>query len=74
MVVAVFTGHPERDALAERVCRLAAGGAQVIAVGMNTPRCLAGLPESVWQIMAWQYDELAVRAVIRMLREGALKG
>ena len=62
-VVAVFSRHPDCGALAERVRRLAASGAQVIAVGMNTPKCLAGLPENVWQIGAWQYDTLAVQAV-----------
>ena len=59
--------NPGRGALAERVSRLAASGAKVIAVGMNTPTCLIGLPESVWQIGAWQYDELAVNAVARKL-------
>ena len=58
-----FARHPDCGALAERVRRLAASGAQVIAVGMNTPKCLAGLPENVWQIGAWQYDTLAVQAV-----------
>ena len=66
-VVAVFTRHPDRDALADRVRRLAEEGARVIAVSMNTPRCLSGLPDSVWQIGAWQYDALAVEALIRRL-------
>ena len=66
-MVAVFTRHPDRDALADRVRRLAEEGARVIAVSMNTPRCLSGLPGSVWQIGAWQYDALAVEALIRRL-------
>ena len=71
VVVAVFTRHPDREALAARANRLAASGARVIAVSLNTPRCLAGLSDDVWRLGAWQYDALAVDAVRRRLMEAA---
>ena len=74
VVVAVFTKHPEQALLAEQANRLAAAGASVIAVGMNTPRCLAGLSQDVWRLCAWQYDALAVDAVRQMLSGEARKG
>ena len=59
----------ERLAYAEAVRRLDAAGTKVIAVAMNTPRCLNGLPDTVWQVSAWQYDAFSTDAVIRMLKK-----
>ena len=65
----VFLGrHPDTPKAAETARKLADRGTRVIAVSLYTPRCLDLLPDSVWKIAAWQYDPLAVDAVIRLLR------
>lgn len=67
-VVAILGKHPELGALTEAVRRMDAAGARVIAVSMGTPRCLDALPDSVWKVGAWQYDELSLDALIEMLK------
>ena len=61
--------HPDLPALIDAAHRLDAAGTKVIAVAMNTPRCLNGLPDTVWQVSAWQYDAFSTDAVIRMLKK-----
>ena len=36
---------------------------------MNVPLYAEGLPESIWQIAAWQYDEIALKAVVALLKK-----
>ncbi len=62
----VFLGrHPDAPKVIEAVGRLAETGAQVTAIALYTPRMLDTLPDTVWKICAWQYDELAVNALVR---------
>ncbi|MBR1586044.1 MAG: beta-N-acetylhexosaminidase [Clostridia bacterium] len=65
----VFLGrHADTPQAIDAAKRLAAQGAKVVAVSLYTPRCLDFLPDSVWKIAAWQYDPLAVDAVIDLLK------
>ncbi len=62
----VFLGrHPEQQATLDAAHRMAESGTKLIAVSMYTPRCLDFLPDSVFKICIWQYDELAIQAFIR---------
>lgn len=47
---------------------LAAAGVPVIAVSLRVPYDLAGLPESVWSLAAYEYSPQSVRAAARILR------
>ncbi len=61
----VFLGrHPDADKTLHAARRMAEAGARVVAVSLYTPRCLDFLPDTVWKIAAWQYDQLAVDALI----------
>ena len=66
--VAILGRHADQEACMEAIRRLAERGTQVIAVSMTTPRCLDFLPDTVWKVGAWQYDELAVDALINLLK------
>ncbi len=66
--VVFLNRHPEQERALRAANRLADAGVQVIAVCMNTPIWLRGLSDRVWQVEAWQYDRLAVDAVIDFLR------
>ena len=69
----VFLGrHPDTPRVTEAARKLAQAGTRIIAVSLYTPRCLDFLPDSVWKIAAWQYDRLAVDAVLALLRRHAL--
>ena len=66
----VFLGrHPEAGKTIAAARRLAEKGVQVVAVSMWTPRALKDLPDSVWKIAAWQYDDLAVESLLRKYEE-----
>ena len=39
-----------------------------VAVALRGPYDLAGLPESVWTLAAFEYTEQSIRAVARVLR------
>ena len=60
---------PDVQRVKEMAEQLLAAGTKVIAVSLFTPRCLDLLPDNVWKIAAWQYDELALRALIKWIRE-----
>ena len=61
----VFLGrHPDAEKTLNAARRMAEAGTRLIAVSMYTPRCLDFLPDTVWKIAAWQYDQLAVDAFI----------
>ncbi len=60
---------PDVQRVKEMAERLLAAGTKVNAVSLFTPRCLDLLPDNVWKIAAWQYDELALRALIQWIRE-----
>ncbi len=62
--------NPELEKAVSAANRLAATGADIIAVSMNVPMCLQGLDPSIWQIEAWQYDRLALIPLMEMLRNG----
>ena len=66
--VVFLNRHPDLDKAVEAACRLADAGLPVIAVSMNVPFCLKGLPESVWQVMAWEYDEFVLGPVMDLLK------
>ena len=62
----VFLGrHPELQKTISVACRMAEKGTKLMAVSLYTPRCLDFLPDSVFKICIWQYDELAIQALIR---------
>ena len=50
------------------VARLAEAGVPTVAVALRGPYDLAGLPESVWTLAAFEYTEQSIRAVARVLR------
>jgi beta-N-acetylhexosaminidase len=59
------------EGLAE-AARMAAGGTKVVCVALDTPFVLDDAPENAWHIVAWQYQPLALDAVLRLLKkEGA---
>ena len=71
----VFIGrHPDAEATMASARQLAEQGAQVVAVSLYTARCLDFLPDSVWKIGAWQYDDLAVDALIRWYENQRAEG
>mgnify|MGYP000572674778 CR=1 FL=1 len=43
-------------------------GVPTVAVALRGPYDLAGLPESVWTLAAFEYTEQSIRAVARVLR------
>ncbi len=66
--VVFLNRHPEQEQALRAANRMAEAGVKVIAVCMNTPIWLRGLSDRIWQVEAWQYDRLAVDAVIDFLR------
>ena len=63
----VFLGrHPDAEKTLACARRMAKNGVKLVAVSLWTPRMLSDLPDSVWKIAAWQYDDLAVGSLIRM--------
>ena len=60
--------HPDQDRVLAAARELAERGLAVTAVSTSTPRCLDFLPDTVWKIGAWQYDRLALRALLSLLR------
>ena len=63
----VFLGrHPDMPRTLACAQRMAEGGVKLVAVSLWTPRVLRDLPDSVWKIAAWQYDDLAVASLLRM--------
>ena len=47
---------------------------QRICVALDTPVILDDAPEKAWKVAAWQYQTLALDAVLRLFRkEGAVK-
>ena len=66
-VVGTFNGRLRRGQL-ELVARLAEAGVPTVAVALRGPYDLAGLPESVWTLAAFEYTEQSIRAVARVLR------
>ena len=68
--VVILHRHPDLERAVNAACRLAKSGKKVIAVSMNVPYYLNGLPDTIWQAAAWQYDTLSLSALIDMLRAG----
>ena len=68
-LVALIGRHPEAYKTIEAVAKAAEKGTKVIAVSLFTPFVLRGIPDTAWKIGAWQYDELAVRAVADYLKQ-----
>ena len=68
----VFLGrHPDAEKAIAAARRMAENGTELVAVSMWTPKALDLLPQSVWKIAAWQYDELALQSLLR--RYGQLR-
>jgi hypothetical protein len=61
-------GDHLQDDLAE-ASRLASLGTQTILVGLDTAFVLESAPPNTWHIAAWQYQTLALDAVLRMLKQ-----
>ena len=66
--VVFLTRHADLPQAVAAANRLAAAGIKVIAVDMNVPYCLKGLNPGIWQITAWQYDELVMEVLLELLR------
>ena len=66
--VVFLSNHPENYQAIAAARRLAEQGVETIAVNMNVPACADGLPETVWQIDAWQYDQIALNVVIDIFK------
>ena len=65
----VFIGrHPETHKTVEAAKRLIGQGTKLIAVSLFTPGFLDPLPDSVWKVGAWQYDDLSISALVRFCR------
>ncbi len=65
----VFIGrHPETHKTVEAAKRLIGQGTKLIAVSLFTPGFLDPLPDSVWKVGAWQYDDLSISALVRFFR------
>ena len=67
--VVFLNKHPDQQKAIEAAARLAAQGIQVVGVSMNVPYYFEGLPENVWHVEAWQYDELALESLIDYLQK-----
>ena len=65
--VVFLNKHPDNEKALTAARRLTEQGIQTIAINMNVPLCAEGLPDAAWQIAAWQYDRLAVDAVMKAL-------
>ncbi len=58
---------PELSEDQREAARLAEAGVQVICAALDVPPVLEGAPEKAWHIQAWQYQEIALRAVLNLL-------
>lgn len=67
-VVATVAPGEELEEALSMVRAFVKAGANVIAVSMTTPHCLAGLPDAVWKAAAYQYDPLGLESLEVMLR------
>ena len=67
LIVAFLSRSDELPAFTRTVSRLAASCKPVIAVSLTTPRCLDFLPDTVWKVAGWQYDELSLDALAAFL-------
>ena len=66
----VFIGrHPETNITVDGAKRLLDKGTQLIAVSLFTPSFLDPLPDSVWKIAAWQYDDLSIAALVGFFKK-----
>ena len=74
LIVAFFSRGADLPAFTDTVSRLAASGKPVIAVSLTTPRCLDFLPDTVWKVAGWQYDELSLDALATFLGKGPRGG
>ncbi|MBQ8082239.1 MAG: beta-N-acetylhexosaminidase [Clostridia bacterium] len=74
--VVLIGRHPEAQKTVDMALALIKQGVPLIAVSLYTPTCLRDLPDTVWKLDAWQYDELAVGALAKRLskakRDGAI--
>ena len=66
--VVFLNRHPDNDRALQAANRLTMAGVQVVAVVMNVPLYRQGLHDAAWRIEAWQYDGLAVNAVISLFK------
>ena len=70
--VVFLDNQPDADGVIDQTKELSRKGTEVIAVSLFTPRCLDQLPDSIWKVAAWQYDRLAVEALIDRVNEHSL--
>lgn len=68
--VVLLSRHPLAQRMADFAVRLDQAGARVIAISLHTPYCLNQLPDSLWKIAAYQYDEFALNRLMELLRTG----
>lgn len=68
--VVLLSLHPLAQRMADFAVRLDQAGARVIAISLHTPYCLETLPDSLWKIAAYQYDEFVLNRLTELLRTG----
>ena len=64
----IGTTAPVSPEMKAQAAALAEAGVPTVAVALRGPYDLAGLPESVWTLAAFEYTEQSIRAVARVLR------
>ncbi len=63
--VVMIGQHPNAASTVQAAIRLAGDGVPVTAVSLFTPTSLLPFPDSVWKLIAWQYDALAIQALVQ---------
>ena len=64
----IVAGRCSGSSCGNRICVVITAGVPTVAVALRGPYDLAGLPESVWTLAAFEYTEQSIRAVARVLR------
>ena len=66
----IFLEMPEEAAkFAALAEQLNAAGVRTIAVSMHTAKTLDFMPDSAWKICCWQYNDLALDALVNLLKQ-----
>ena len=71
MAVVILSRHSDLERVLDAVQKLLEKDCCVIAAALSDPYPLHALPDNCWQICAWQYDALSLRALTGLLESGA---
>ncbi|MCR4884545.1 MAG: beta-N-acetylhexosaminidase [Clostridiales bacterium] len=71
LAVAVLSRHSDLANVLDALSLLLEKGCRVIAVAMSAPQPLSSVSDACWHVCTWQYDAMAIRALIRVLDSGA---